>query len=73
VRKIETIRAGRSVADHRRLKSVARDTARDDCISPTLEPNRLVSERRQHLLVTEQPFSFALDNENNFAAPKRQR
>jgi hypothetical protein len=44
-----------------------------DRVGRDTKPDRLVSQRRQHLLVAQQPFAFALDDEHSLAAAKRRR
>src|SRR5215467_4726493 len=45
---------------------------RRDRIGRALEPHRLVSKCREHLLVVQQPFSLALDDKNGLAVTERQ-
>ena len=47
-------------------------TARSQRIGRALEPDRLVSQCRQFFLIPQQTFLFAFDDQNRFAAPKRQ-
>ena len=68
----EAIRGGRRLADHDRIKPGGRGAARRDRIGRTLEPDRLVSQRCQRLLVAQQPLPFALDDEYRLATPERQ-
>ena len=60
------------MADHYRIEPVGRGTARSDRIGRALESHWLVAQRCQHLLVAQQPFPFALDDEHGLAAPERQ-
>ena len=62
VSQVKPARGLRGVADQDDVKPFGRGTVRSDRIGRALEPHRLVSQRRQHLLVSQQPSPFALDD-----------